>query len=127
MRKDGELVLPLRAGHNFVGRGFPSDAPYQRLPTSPVVEQVQWFIACEAGEALVVDAGSTNLSVLVPGAAASLAEELPHWNALVPRPEGSGAVAFALREHGRPLREGDVLRSVYASFVFGWVEGAATD
>src|SRR5271155_4830824 len=64
--RDADLVLPLREGRNFVGRGTVGHEPYLRMGEPSVVEQAQWFVTCSPGRASVTDAASTNLSVLCP-------------------------------------------------------------
>lgn len=122
-------MLPLREGRNFVGRGTVGHEPYLRMGNARVVEQSQWFVTCSPGRARVTDAASTNPSVLCPAvrewpspgegygfdgwAQLPGALELAHPNTW---PEEIDAAV----RHATPLREGDVLRSVYAAFVFAW-------
>jgi hypothetical protein len=130
-RPDESLVFPLRAGRNLVGRRQGTTELYRPAPGPPVLEQCQWFIECGTRDALVTDAASTNLSVLVRGPVDSLnleeavglasvgflgmdtlpgAEVLPHPNTLLPRNRSPSDVDAAMLRHGRRLREGDVLR-----------------
>jgi hypothetical protein len=51
--------VPLREGRNRVGRGTVGSRPYGEWPKPPAVEQAQWGIHCQAGEAQVWDASST--------------------------------------------------------------------
>jgi hypothetical protein len=82
-RNEGDLVLPLREGRNFVGRGLAASAPYADMPRPrAVVEQAQWFIQCSAGIASVIDAASTNLSVLCPQ---GVVTEMRHESVVLPR------------------------------------------
>jgi hypothetical protein len=97
-RKAGDLVVPLRAGRNLVGRD-------QRWPTPPAVEQSQWVIECAPGRAELRDASSTNLSQLVR---AGVTTAVPHPLEAAP-------------QRRFLLEEGDLLRTIYASFLFSWV------
>jgi len=125
-RKAGDLIAPLREGKNLVGRGTVGWRPYGNWPEPPAVEQSQWVIHCQAGQAQVWDAGSTNLSVLVAraslpgvdlGDATRGFSELFSLPGAIPLPHPN--VPAATYRH--PLCEGDVLRSFYASFMFGWL------
>jgi hypothetical protein len=136
-RPGGDVVLPLREGRSFVGRGVAGKAPYVGMTEPAIVEQAQWFIWAGPGRASVVDAASTNLSVLCPAdaewpppdEAAGLARwarvpgavELPHLNTLLPKDGGRAEIDAAMERRATPLREGDALRSAYATFVFAWV------
>lgn len=138
----GDVVLPLREGRNFVGRGIAGSEPYGVLLRPQIVEQAQWFILCAPNDARVVDAGSTNLSVLCPRAQAQAvaahafgwaemeklpgAVVLPHLNTFL-RPGAQGdAEDAAIAHHATALHEGDRLRSAYATFVFAWARPAMT-
>jgi hypothetical protein len=135
-RSGGDVVLPLREGRNFVGRGFAGSEPYADLPRH-LVEQAQWFIDCSSpAAARVVDAASTNLSVwcragVVPGtrhdgfgfdgfAELPGARFIPHANELRAGPVGRAELDEIIVRHGLLLHEGDVLRSAYATFAFAW-------
>lgn len=124
-RQGGDLILPLRGGLNFVGRGSEEGRPFGVLPRPYPLEQSQWFVLCRTGEALVSDAWSTNLSYLVPaGLDLGDAPDQPFGFSEV---EGLvGAIRLPHRnepcpQHEYPLREGDRLRSCYAWFLFGWL------
>ena len=124
-RPEGDLAIPLRAGRNLVGRGSGREPPYS-WPEPPAVEQGQWCIACDARGAEVWDAASTNLSVLLPRARVAgldLGQGVAGFLRLF---EAPGAVRLPhpnepSDRHRYPLAEGDVLRSCYATFVFGWL------
>ena len=101
------LLIPLEEGVSFVGR--------KRFST-PLLEAAQWMIECHPGSAEVWDAASTNLSYIINVALSEVpfaklrgmegAIEIPHAN---------------LGLHKLPLRDGDVLRGIYAAFVFKFV------
>lgn len=124
----GELIVPLAVGRTLLGRGI--DPSSRCAP--PALEQSQWLIACDASGARVCDAGSTNLSVWLPGGSdlagvehagfghaglerAPGAKLLAHPNRLV-----DGRVIFA--PEWQILADGDFLRSCYATFRFRRVE-----
>jgi hypothetical protein len=127
-RQSAELVVPLRVGKNFIGRDpHATSGPW---PSPPAVEQAQWIVACEEHEAQVWDAASTNLSALVPASIAStmnLGDGPGGFEAVFRAPEVIALPHPNVRSerHRYPLREGDVLRSFYAAFVFGWLEERA--
>jgi hypothetical protein len=106
-REGGELVVPLARGRNFVGRSAGGTRPYGDWPRPYAVEAAQWVVVCDAPSANVQDAASTNGSQLIPNGS-SEAMALPHPN-------------VAAETHAFELHEGDVLRTAYATFVFGWV------
>lgn len=78
-RRPVDLVVPLRAGENFIGRGRRA-----RWPEPRAVEQSQWMIACHPGRAEIWDAASTNLSELIRAGAGETVT-LPHPNQPAPR------------------------------------------
>lgn len=124
-RVGGDLVILLSEGSNVVGR---SKKLFGAWPAPFAVETSQWSIECTAGEARIRDAYSTNLSVLIPGDAVPARtlegfgllglERLPNAVAL-PNANSPGGLRW------NPLREGDVLRNCYATFVFGWLAAPA--
>jgi hypothetical protein len=124
-RREGDLIVPLREGRNLVGRGSVRSRPYWEWPKPPAVEQSQWVIHCKAGEAQGWDAGSTNLSVLLPRTlvpGVSLGDWTRGFSELFSVP---GAIALPhpnvpAEKYQHPIYEGDVLRGYYASFMFGW-------
>jgi hypothetical protein len=103
-RAAGDLLLPLREGRNFIGRGVANERPFGAMPAPYPVEQCQWFITCSDRQAHISDASSTNLSTLIRG----------EQHTLIAHPNTPGVV------HQHALQEGDVLRSCYATFVFAW-------
>jgi hypothetical protein len=119
--RGGELIVPLLAGRNFVGRGS--------RRTQPVaLEQAQWLITCGDGVAEVEDAASTNLSVLVPRAVVPVVELGEHLRGFTALFEVAGVVPLphanvVAPTHRHRLETGDVLRGCYAAFVFAWRAG----
>lgn len=129
-RQAGDLVAPLTAGRTLIGRR----SPYGHQGTWPepsAVEGAQWVIECDQRRARISDSGSTNLSVLLP--AAKLPEGLDHG-----RPghldlesvEGAMVLLHPNKRIGEQvvfeptwydLTEGCILRSFYATFIFGWL------
>jgi hypothetical protein len=125
-RTDGDLIVPLRAGGNFVGRGHGGNRPYGTWPDPIAVEGAQWCIECGSGGAEVWDAASTNLSVVLPSTLAAEVnlgvgfhgfERLFELPGALPLPHPN----VASDRHRYPLAEGDVLRGCYAAFAFGWL------
>ena len=61
-----QVVMPLVAGGNVVGRHKVHAKHGQRWPSPPAVESSQWVIICDDGQATIEDAASTNLAAYVP-------------------------------------------------------------
>jgi hypothetical protein len=120
-RAAGELVVPLRAGRDRVGRGDEDARPFGPWPRPYAVEQYQWRIECGDGSASVADDASTSQSVLVPAAIVGSIDLARDLRALAAVP---GVVELPHPSCPGPLRhvlaEGDVLRGAYAAFAFGW-------
>lgn len=123
------LVFPLKRGVNRVGRDV-AWGDHEPFPER-VMEGRQWLVVCGDGAAWVADDHSTNQSVLIPDG--------PPLAAADPRYSADGRCDFAALSataDGRavpldwagdvvaPLRQGDVLVTTYAGFVFGWVPNA---
>ena len=131
-RSEGDVVVPLGEGKNFIGRGVGS-RPFGLWPNPYAVEQAQWFIDCRASipaptaaRALVSDASSTNQGFLVPNEVVPTIEftdgrcdfeELLKTDGAFPMPHPNETAD----QHSFELRDGDVLCSFYASFVFSWL------
>lgn len=124
-RAGRDLVVPLRGGRNLVGRGTGTVRPFGEWPRPAAVEQGQWLIDCDEPTADVRDAWSTNLSVLIP---ADVAAALPADTVAAPFARVGPIAGAILLPHAnapggdrsRALDQGDLLRSYYAWFVFGW-------
>ncbi|WP_394825792.1 hypothetical protein [Pendulispora albinea] len=126
LRADGDLVLPLSEGKNLVGRMSDRLGLTESWPRPYAVESAQWVIECQPGQAEVYDAASTNLSILLPREFADDAplqdgihsfEALTVMRGAIPLPHPNAPS----ERHRYPLREGDVLRGMYASLLFGWM------
>ena len=61
-----QVVVPLVAGGNVVGRHKLHAARGQRWPSPHAVESSQWIVICDGGQATIEDAASTNLAAYVP-------------------------------------------------------------
>jgi hypothetical protein len=126
-RVHGDLVVPLHPGPNVVGRGVKGHEPNGEWPKPHAVEQSQWCIECGVSTAEVWDAYSTNLSVLLPaGRLGELDLEAITASRFMPDLELPGALQLPhpnepADRHRYPLTEGDVLRSCYCAFAFGWL------
>ena len=126
-RPQGDLVVPLHAGENFVGRELADGSRFGEWPEPPVVERSQWFIECDFHGADVWDADSRHHSVLVPCSIAGGIElgggldglyELFAVPGIVPLRRANDPTGC----YRHPLDDGDVLRSCYQAFAFGWIE-----
>ncbi len=112
------VALPLHAGTNLVGRGEAENYVFERALLRGVVEGGQWKIKWEPSGVRVGDLGSTNGSVLVPK---SLRETVPLDRRVARELPGTTMLGWdgKVRHEGFvPLEPGDVLLSVYSSFVF---------
>lgn len=112
------VALPLHAGTNVVGRGEPENYVFERELLRGVVEGGQWKIKWEPSGVTVGDLGSTNGSVLVPK---SLRETVPLERVAAGEVPGTVTLGWdgkVRHEAFMPLEPGDVLLSVYSSFVF---------
>lgn len=128
-RDPGDLVVPLVEGRTLVGRD--ACGHQGQWPRPPAVEQAQWAIECLRGAARVTDTASTNLSVLLPGE--KLPEGLDHGgmgHLGLDRVEGACVLLHPNKRIGDhvvverswyELAEGSILRTIYATFVFGWL------
>lgn len=128
-RDPGDLVVPVIHGRTVVARG--SHGHQKQWPHPPAIEQAQWLIDCEGGVARVSDLMSTNQSVLLPGE--KLPEGIDHDRMGfldLDRVEGATILLHPnKRVEGRvvsewtwyELAEGSILRTIYATFVFGWL------
>jgi hypothetical protein len=61
-----QVVVPLVAGRNVVGRRQGLAKSGQRWPSPQAVESSQWVVICDGGQATIEDAASTNLAAYVP-------------------------------------------------------------
>lgn len=118
------VVIPLCAGIDFVGRS-PAHSRHAGWTSPYPVEGAQWFTRCETGSAWVVDAASTNQSVIVragtPGALT--------LRSAIER-AAADEVGFESIPHRPPaplddakwhaVADGDVLVTAYAALRFTW-------
>lgn len=121
-----DLILPLRRGRNFVGRGSDRSRPYRPTAEGTFLEQCQWFVDCQVDQATVWDAASTNLSVLLPKIVVSTLDLSTGMQGFLDLFKTPGAIPLPHAnvrgaDHQHAIHEGDVLRGVYASFAFGWI------
>lgn len=120
-RGHGDVVVPLHAGENFVGREVAG------WPDPPAVEPAQWYIDCDFHGADVWDANSRRHSVLVPEAIAWTtdlgggADGLDRLFA-VPGTVPLRRMTDPTGCYRHPVDDGDILRSYYQAFAFGWIE-----
>lgn len=120
-----EVVFPVRPGVTRVGFAPTGDFPRPAPGGSRPIESSQWRVVHEAGRTRVVDARSTNQSVVLPASLPPFGGDprVAGWTSTPPAlllapPPGAvhldhgGAVVYE-------LADGDVLVTVYAAFVFG--------
>ena len=121
-----DYFIPLKQGVNRIGRN-PIWGDHVEFPAGErLIEARQWLFVCRAGQTLIADDHSTDGSVILPADALelmdpdfcsqplSLARRAPTWVEL----DWAGNIVHE-------LREGDVLVTKYAAFIYGHVPTGA--
>lgn len=122
-RSESDYVIPLKSGANRVARST-TYGDHEALPNGArLLESRQWRIDCTGEEARVADDRTTNLSVVIPRDFDG-DRSTPYGKMLKPDPAAHALLRPAVPldwggEITCTLHPGDVIRTCYASFVFG--------